>query len=93
MWPFTRKKKVNLDDLQSLVDGLQGMIGGLEEDVDRAIDHLTWRLECFMRFHEEVHGLIAPAEWGPPPLVSTGSPLDLLDVPPPPEAPDAAEGE
>lgn len=93
MWPFRRKKKVDIDDLQALVDSLQGMIGGLEEDVDRAIDHLTWRLECFMRLHEEVHGIIAPAEWGPPPLISGGSPLDLLEIPPPPEEPDAAEGE
>lgn len=30
MWPFKRKKTVNLDDLQALVDSLQGMIVALE---------------------------------------------------------------
>lgn len=89
MWPFKRKKKVNLDDLQSLVDSLQGMIGALEKDVDRAIDNLTWRVECFMRFHEEAHGLVADASWGPPPLISTGSPLDVFSVPETPNAADA----
>ena len=89
MWPFKRKKAVNLDDLQALVDSLQGMIGALEEETDRALDHMTWRLECFMRFHEEAHGLIADASWGPPPLISSGSPLDLLDVPAPPSLPES----
>lgn len=87
MWPFKRKKKVDLDDLQTLVDSLQGMIGGLEEDVDRAIDHLTWRLDSFLRFFEEVTGYVPDASWGAPPLVSSGSPLDPYEIVAPPDAP------
>ena len=93
MWPFTRKQAVNLVDLQALVDSLHWMIGALEEETDRANDHLTWRLDCFLRFFEEVTGFVPDASWGAPPLVSSGSPLDTLDVPAPPEAPTVPESD
>lgn len=71
------------------------------EDQDAEISRLTWRLESFMRFFEELSGTPCEIGWGPPVLVAraapppdwskAGNPTEVrhYDVPDPPSVPPA----
>lgn len=85
MWPFRRK--IDPAGLKQLLKETHELIRQTAQELQDQIDKQEWRLDNLMRFYEECTGHICEASWGPPPLISPGSPMRSQDfqIPSPPQ--------
>lgn len=47
----------------------------------REVERLTWRLDMLMRFLSDEHGLVFPATWAPPTMLTTDAGVPIDDEP------------